>query len=227
MNLGKAPRRLSQKERKRLEDLMELRDPHFEGPIQASATRLHGFLTAIVSGPVVRTSEWIPVVFRHDEPDGWKTMREAKRALTLLMRFYNEIVADLSGESGRYGLLFDRIGDPPDTVDFADDWCKGYVAGMSLREEEWQPARSAPELASAFAPILVLAHPDRESAPDPFDQPQEYAAIMQALPASALDIYDWWRTPRTIRRSSPKISANAPCPCGSGKKYKRCCSPLR
>jgi hypothetical protein len=27
----------------------------------------------------------------------------------------------------------------------------------------------------------------------------------------------------TVRRSVPRIGRNAPCPCGSGKKYKRCC----
>ncbi len=27
------------------------------------------------------------------------------------------------------------------------------------------------------------------------------------------------------RRSGPKIGANAPCPCGSGRKYKKCCRP--
>jgi len=27
----------------------------------------------------------------------------------------------------------------------------------------------------------------------------------------------------TVRRSVPKIGRNAPCPCGSGKKYKKCC----
>jgi hypothetical protein len=26
-----------------------------------------------------------------------------------------------------------------------------------------------------------------------------------------------------VRREKPKIGANAPCPCGSGMKYKRCC----
>lgn len=26
-----------------------------------------------------------------------------------------------------------------------------------------------------------------------------------------------------IRRESPKIGRNEPCPCGSGKKYKKCC----
>jgi len=29
--------------------------------------------------------------------------------------------------------------------------------------------------------------------------------------------------PDTFRRSAPKIGRNKPCPCGSGKKYKKCC----
>ena len=28
---------------------------------------------------------------------------------------------------------------------------------------------------------------------------------------------------KTIRREAPKVGRNAPCPCGSGKKYKKCC----
>ena len=27
----------------------------------------------------------------------------------------------------------------------------------------------------------------------------------------------------TIRREKPRVGRNAPCPCGSGKKYKQCC----
>ena len=33
-------------------------------------------------------------------------------------------------------------------------------------------------------------------------------------------------TTATFRRAAPKISRNAPCPCGSGKKYKHCCGKL-
>ncbi len=29
--------------------------------------------------------------------------------------------------------------------------------------------------------------------------------------------------PRTVVREGPKIGRNDPCPCGSGKKYKKCC----
>ncbi len=28
-------------------------------------------------------------------------------------------------------------------------------------------------------------------------------------------------------QAAPKVARNAPCPCGSGKKYKRCCAPSR
>ena len=27
----------------------------------------------------------------------------------------------------------------------------------------------------------------------------------------------------TVHRSQPKVGRNDPCPCGSGKKYKKCC----
>jgi len=33
--------------------------------------------------------------------------------------------------------------------------------------------------------------------------------------------------PRTVVRSAPKVGRNEPCPCGSGKKHKRCCQGKR
>jgi preprotein translocase subunit SecA len=34
---------------------------------------------------------------------------------------------------------------------------------------------------------------------------------------------DHGRRQGTIRREAPKVGRNDPCPCGSGKKYKKCC----
>jgi uncharacterized protein len=233
--------RLTKKERDELEALMEVRDPHFTGPMQGSITRVHGFLTSVVSGPVVVPSEWIPVVFGDDESVAWKSMEQAKRAMTLLMRFYNEIASDLSPGGRRFSILVDRLGDRPDTVDLADDWCRGYTLGFALREDKWKEAMEAPELQEAFLPILLTARPGRVPELDPFDKPEMYAALLDDLPNCATKIHEWWRkkfvasmsgtiadTYRgTVRRTMPKVSANAPCPCGSGKKYKRCCSSLR
>lgn len=33
----------------------------------------------------------------------------------------------------------------------------------------------------------------------------------------------WMRGRSPLQRAVPKIGRNAPCPCGSGKKFKRCC----
>lgn len=30
-------------------------------------------------------------------------------------------------------------------------------------------------------------------------------------------------TPKPVKRETPKVGRNEPCPCGSGKKYKKCC----
>jgi hypothetical protein len=43
--------------------------------------------------------------------------------------------------------------------------------------------------------------------------PQESFAPMPVLPS----------TPMPVRRSEPKIGRNDPCPCGRGKKFKKCC----
>lgn len=37
------------------------------------------------------------------------------------------------------------------------------------------------------------------------------------------EIYKNFRNRNTVKREEPKIGRNDPCPCGSGKKYKKCC----
>lgn len=231
---------LSQKERDQLEGLMDVRDPGLDGPMQGSISRVHGFLTAIACGPMVMPSEWIPLIFHDPDDVGWESQEQAQAALGLLMRLYNEIVADLSPLSRRYGIMIDRLGDGEDAIDLADDWCRGYTLGIALREDEWKEAMESPELQAAFLPILSIARPQK-SGLHPVENFQRYQAFVDELPECAVQISEWWRKKRmaemhgsaqgstvgTIRRVGPKISPNASCPCGSGKKYKRCCSTLR
>jgi hypothetical protein len=44
----------------------------------------------------------------------------------------------------------------------------------------------------------------------------ELGGDLMVLPSS-----EWWSMP--IRRTVPKVGRNEPCPCGSGKKFKKCC----
>ena len=40
--------------------------------------------------------------------------------------------------------------------------------------------------------------------------------------AAALELYKVQKSSKTVVKP-PKVGRNDPCPCGSGKKYKKCC----
>lgn len=46
---------------------------------------------------------------------------------------------------------------------------------------------------------------------------------LEELPVLFDDEVDDWDSASTIRNVQPRIGRNEPCPCGSGKKYKKCC----
>lgn len=58
-----------------------------------------------------------------------------------------------------------------------------------------------------------------------FCDEHEIVAIVGVEPEKAEDITDIERAilAREPARATPKIGRNDPCPCGSGKKFKKCC----
>ncbi|MGB5441507.1 MAG: SEC-C metal-binding domain-containing protein, partial [Gammaproteobacteria bacterium] len=59
----------------------------------------------------------------------------------------------------------------------------------------------------------------------------ESEKIQQAIEPNAREIHAYWLARRSEeappakpqRRLEPRVGRNDPCPCGSGKKYKKCC----
>jgi hypothetical protein len=73
--------------------------------------------------------------------------------------------------------------------------------------------------------VLFKEHVDRRpySGP-PFAKPGEVKRVAQLdTPRPSLPSGARMRFPSPTVRRDTKIGRNAPCPCGSGKKYKRCC----
>jgi preprotein translocase subunit SecA len=78
--------------------------------------------------------------------------------------------------------------------------------------------RSASNLSSFENMLSILAKSARTQGPETAPPPPAAAATAQA-PAAEAEI----QLPKvTIRRDTPKVGRNDPCPCGSGKKYKHC-----
>jgi preprotein translocase subunit SecA len=57
-------------------------------------------------------------------------------------------------------------------------------------------------------------------------RPEEEMPLRQKR-AMQLSHGDDVSAPTTVRREGQKIGRNAPCPCGSGKKYKKCCGAAK
>lgn len=118
---------------------------------------LHGFLTALVSGPLTMPSEWLPVVWGA-ETASFKSLRDSKWILGLIMRLNNEIANELLKDTHRFQPLFyeNRLAEPP--AEIADEWCFGYMRGVNLRHGEWSWLFDEPEYRELFAPLFAMAY---------------------------------------------------------------------
>ena len=56
-----------------------------------------------------------------------------------------------------------------------------------------------------------------------FNKKTDYGKHRKHKSSQYLSAAPLWKTQETIVRSEPKVGRNDPCPCGSGKKYKKCC----
>ncbi len=82
----------------------------------------------------------------------------------------------------------------------------------------WGDVRHDLGVPPGVAPHLDQSSPDRRSL---FDfLPLTPESDQPAFPASPLPP---WQIAEPYRRGSLKVGRNDPCPCGSGKKYKKCC----
>lgn len=190
-------------------------------------SELDGFLTAIVSGPrMPPPSVWFPALWGDGEAQPeWPSEDGAHRFLGLVMQHLNRVSSGLRGESGNFEPLFLAHRDADSDTFIVDEWCHGYMRGVAV--SHW------PELPEDMQTWLdaIAFHSSEETFPVVQQlSDEEYASACDEVPHAALRLYDYWlmhrdpyATASTSQRTSPKIGRNAPCPCGSGKKYKVCC----
>lgn len=186
---------------------------------------LDGFLTGIVIGPeLILPSEWMPLIWGSAPPE-FKTASEAQDIYGLIMRCYNQIITDLTHYRDDYEpiLTIDHTGDL-----LGEIWADGFLMAMRLREDAWKPIFDS-EYGTAASLIMTLAIPEMmDELTDGFDEASNLAnALSEDLPVTVLAIDDFWKSrrgqPSEAIRTGTKTGRNEPCPCGSGKKYKKCC----
>jgi len=120
------------------------------------------------------------------------------------------------------------------------DWAEGFLQAIMLRADAWKRLFKSKRDGQLLFPILALCGDENgdsllELTSEQEDQVMEEAA--EFIAACVIAIAAYWREkgPRQISmpltaglppwsdRASTKVGRNDPCPCGSGKKFKKCC----
>ena len=194
-------------------------------------SELDGFLTAVVSGPVtVLPTQWIPRVWGDFEP-AWEREQDVQKVMTLLMRHMNAIAVMLVEQPEDFEPIFLERNYEGKTYTIVDEWCEGYMRGVAMAADQWE--LDTEEMGELLAPIVAFQAQHVSQTHDLYND-EEVRVLQDAIPSSIRRIHSYWQSKRTPSGSqvpsapttivgTPKVGRNDACPCGSGKKYKKCC----
>lgn len=206
---------------------------HHEGAMNPE--EVDGFFAALVCAPaLVPPSGYLPEILGDERREPiWRSQEGAQRFFDLLTRYWNGVLSRLSSGEAYVPFLLKH----PDGLVYGNDWAHGFMRGVALGEDDWRELFRNDRAFGMMIPILALHN---EHDPDP--EMRSYAEPVSAelreklitgLSTSVMEIYRYLAPARemnaeagaigagSMRRS--KIGRNELCPCGSGKKYKRCC----
>jgi uncharacterized protein len=229
MNTFSLERALTEAELDRLAEFLR----KSKGGQAMNIEEVDGLFAALIAGPeVVPPSEYLPEVFGGDMSDTceFAGLDEANDILGLILRHWNGIAATLhKGDVHLPILLEDDNG-----VCQGSDWSRGFMRGVDMRRAAWAELFTDEEQCGWMLPVLMLYHEhdeDPELRPGPIG-PEKRGEIIVQMAAGIVRAYRYFRPHRQRvasayafepQRSPGKIGRNDQCPCGSGKKYKRCC----
>lgn len=207
-----------------LDELDELLVNQFDEGMLLS--ELDGFLTGIIVSPdMVPPSVWLKYVWGPDTPK-FDAPEELQHFFDLVMQHYNGILASLDEPDGFATIL---------EVDTRSDetlwelWIEGFSKAMKLAPRGWNRIRASDDSGpkAAITGISELAafadgrHQLTEEEEDRWDR-----EAPDLIPIWVQMLHEWRLENDQHRPTSAtggKVGRNDPCPCGSGKKYKKCC----
>jgi uncharacterized protein len=203
-----------------------------------SPLELDGYLTGIVVTPQaapIPPSAWMDRLWGDDEPI-FEDQAQINAVLGAVMIQYNTLLRDIDRsleqlEADRivdYRPLFLSTDQKP-AHDAVRTWVRGFWTAMQLAPETWSALVEDERTKTIIAPFVgffEIGKIEPHEIPDDIDiRLDEDAALiprMILVLRKLARIREAARRPASLPRRS-KVGRNDPCPCGSSKKYKRCC----
>jgi uncharacterized protein len=200
---------------------------------------LDGFLAAVLLSPrLIERERWLPEVWSAYGEMNFGAGNAMQRAMRLVLAYYNEIATTLGCEDAydRWEPFCFAAEAGSDKLGIGDGWIDGFTQGLDLWPENWREGLTdeiADNAQNALRRVIAPWESDERNAADNAMR----LGWLQAAGEAVNDIFVHWRAiglpaPQPIALdfsppSSPEAGRNGPCPCGSGKKYKKCCGADR
>jgi uncharacterized protein len=211
------------------DDLADPADGNGGAEEWASFSYVNGFITAVIVSPKsIDTAEWLSLLL--EVPQEELTEAEVTPARELLLMEYRSILDSLTARDGSYSPFF--WDDDDEGRLMSQDWAEGFLAGMELRKNAWDRVLEDENLRTALLLILTLLRDEEflasiEEGGGPTPE-ESLLAAQEELPLAIQNLFE--ASPHGVERRGAalqepekKVGRNDPCPCGSGKKYKKCC----
>lgn len=191
---------------------------------------IDGLFCALNVGPSEPPSEYMPVIWDpRDDADpeagpNYDNVEQAEYVVGLLNRHWNAIARRLDA-----GFPHEPALEPwRDELD-ARYWAAGFIRGVGMRAELWG-ARKDNEFTTTFLNMIFTFAMDKESFEQGDIELEMRETLLDALPINLVRMHHLWHgrndpfpPPPPTHYEGRKVGRNEPCPCGSGKKFKRCC----
>ena len=188
-----------------------------------------GLFAAVASAPeLVGPSTWLGMI-RMDH--AFADLAEAQQFTNGAMTLYNEVLRSVTEHDV-------HCCPGPSDGDAIREFCTGYVK-VALSDATWTDDTHA---LAEIAPLYALAdalpvEKVAELMPPGFDDTEAWLQhAREDLSDTLVALHEYWEAGRKAaairlqeralpaRRTEPKVGRNDPCPCGSGKKFKKCCA---
>jgi uncharacterized protein len=194
---------------------------------------LDGFLAGVIVCPeMILPSRWMPHIWSEtgskDHAPVFENMTQVQHITGLIMDHYNSIAKSLLPGPAAYEPVF--------AVDTRNDdvlwemWAEGFSRAVALTPASWLTIIESgdTDAVAAFSGLRsLIAIASGESTLSKPEQDRLTAEAPDLIP-EWVEILSYWRLAHNPIAASSATATfkntgrNDPCPCGSGKKYKKC-----